>query len=195
MRQRAKILGLTGGSGSGKSTAAQILREQGALVLDADKIAHEVMAAGGGAAKDIALAFGREYLLPDGTPDRKKLGALVFSDPRKRALLNQITHPRVTREIQRAIEQNREKYGLIVIDAALLLDCAPMKSLCDEIVVVCAPESVRINRIMERDALTERQARQRIGAQPPQEALVKEADRVWENSGDIAQLRSVICDH
>ncbi len=192
MPQKDKIWGLTGGSGSGKSTAAKILKELGALVIDADITAREVVRPGMPAYCGIMENFGEEYFLENGELNRKKLGQSVFSDPDKLKLLNSITHPAITDCIKKIIAENKDKKT--VIDAAVLLDCEGIKNLCGKIVVVCAEPQIRINRIMTRDGLTYEAAQQRIKAQKPQEELVKFADIVWHNNGSEQELRRIVSD-
>lgn len=180
-----KIIGLTGGSGSGKSTVARLLcRQKGVFVIDADKIGHDIMLPGGEAYDSIISHFGSRILSCDGTIDRKKLRLVVFSDKCELEALNTITHP-IIAEISKNLASNHK---FSVIDAALLFDCKPILSICSKTIVVCAPIDVRINRIMARDNLSETEAKMRINAQRPQEELIRLADFVIENSGSQSEL-------
>ncbi len=192
MRQKDKIWGLTGGSGSGKTTAANILRDLGATVIDADVLAREVVKPGEKAYNEIVGYFGREYLLENGDINRKKLGETVFSDPERLKILNKITHPAITERVMEIIAKNKD--SRIIIDAAALIDCERLKDLCGKIIVVCADKELRITRIMNRDGLTREEAARRIAAQTPQELLIKSADIVIENSGSAEDLRRMVSD-
>ena len=190
MLQKVKVLGLTGGSGSGKSTAAGILREYGAYIIDTDKIAREIVAPGKKAYKKIVSYFGCEILNADGTLNRKKLAEIVFSDEEKLKKLNEITHAEIFAVTKRLVSEHSDE--LTVIDAPLLFDCPEILELCDKTAVVTADENVRIKRIMERDGISEELAVKRIAAQKPQDYLVSRSDIVWENNGNTENLRSVI---
>lgn len=158
-------IGLTGQIASGKSTVSAYLQQKGATIIDADLLAREVVLPGKPAHNAIKAYFGIEYFYADGTLDRKKLGARVFSDPEALQQLNEITHPRV---IEETLVQMKEKEGIFVIDAPLLLQ-AGMDVLCDEVWIVRAAKSVRLQRIMQRDGLDNRQAEARIRSQEKKE--------------------------
>lgn len=190
MLQKVKVLGLTGGSGSGKSTAAVILHEYGAYIIDADKIARDIVAPGETAYKKIVAYFGNGILQNDGTLNRKKLAEIVFSDKEKLEKLNEITHSEIFAITKKLV--NEHKDSLCVIDAPLLFDCPEILELCDKTAVVTADEDLRIERIVRRDGISEELAKKRIAAQKPQEYLVSRADIVWENNGNTENLRSVI---
>ena len=159
--KQSKVIGLTGGSGSGKSTVAGVLGRLGALVIDCDKIAHENMLKGGIAYNDIVNEFGREILLPDGEINRRRLGALVFSNGAALSRLNGIAHPYIVARVKSLIDKSK---GLAVIDAALLYQVG-LDSLCDEVWVTQAPPAVRIDRIMARDGITRQEAEDRLNSQ------------------------------
>jgi dephospho-CoA kinase len=158
MRQ-SKIIGLTGGSGSGKSTVAAALRSVGALVVDCDKIAHENMAVGGIAYPEIAECFGSEILAPNGEIDRKRLGGIVFNDRAMLERLNAITHRHIIAVVKAAVAS--AKCELVVIDAPLLYQTG-LDKLCDEVWVTDAPLDIRLDRIAERDGITREAAMARI---------------------------------
>lgn len=193
MLRKAEIWGLTGGSGCGKSTAARELERLGALVIDADKIARDVVLPGKNAYNEIVKAFGSDILSDNGSINRRKLGKLVFTDSEKLKRLNEITHPAVTEDIKNIISQNKER--TIVVDAAALLECEELKNLCDKIIVVCADYNLRINRITERDGITREYAAERIAAQMPCEEVAAAGDVVWYNNGSPEELRRVISDY
>ncbi len=158
MRQN-KIIGLTGGSGSGKSTVAAALKALGAFVIDCDRLAHENMLKGGIAYEEIVAEFGRAILLPDCEIDRKALGNIVFNDKKALERLNKITHKHITDRVKELISSSNNK--IIVIDAPLLHK-AGLDSLCDEVWVTEAPYGVRLKRIMERDKITREAAESRL---------------------------------
>lgn len=190
MLQKVKVLGLTGGSGSGKSTAAVILRDKGAYIIDTDKIAREIVRPGEKAYKKIVLYFGNEVLKNDKTLNRKRLAEIVFGDKEKLRRLNEITHSEIFKIVRERTDEHKNE--LVVIDAPLLFDCPELLELCDRTAVVTADEEVRIKRIIARDGISRELAKKRIAAQKPQEQLVETADIVWENNGNIDDLRSVI---
>lgn len=147
------VIGLTGMIASGKSTVSEFLRQRGIVILDADKISHQVILKGQPAFEEIILYFGADCLGADGQIDRRKLGRIVFSETEKLEVLNRIVHPRVTEEILRQLQQQK---GVVVIDAPLLIQ-AGLDRLCDEIWNVYAEQTLRIARIMARDHLEEEQ--------------------------------------
>lgn len=176
------ILGLTGGIATGKSTVTGMLRERGIPVIDADQIAREVVEPGKPAYEAIVRHFGREILLEDGQIDRKKLGEIVFSDEAERQKLNTIVHPevrRVMREEAEAAEQNGAE--IVFMDIPLLFE-SKLAYMVEKIVVVYAPQSMQLARMMERDELEEEQARKRLRAQFPIEQKSQEADFLIDNS-------------
>lgn len=176
------VIGLIGGSGSGKSTVSETLRQCGAYVIDADTVAREIVRPGEAALAEITAAFGTQYLLPDGTLNRKKLGELVFSDQKKLQELNRITHPKITERIIKLLQGCSA--SLAVIDAAVLLD-TPLRALCEKIVCVTADKQSRVSRIMLRDRLTREQAGARIEAQ----GEILQGDVILENIGSLEELK------
>ncbi|HHW67209.1 dephospho-CoA kinase [Defluviitalea raffinosedens] len=194
-----KIIGLTGGTGSGKSTVVLLLSQlTKAYIIDADKIGHQIILKGQPAYYDIIQHFGREILKEDGEINRKCLGKIVFSDKNSLKILNQITHPRIKEEILKKIEQIKKSYSsynYIVIDAALLIE-AQLHKIVDEVWVVYAEEEKRIQRIMKRDGLNMEQAANRIKAQMPWEEMKKYADQIIDNGKDeeftLKQLKCIV---
>ncbi|MGE5554233.1 MAG: dephospho-CoA kinase [Betaproteobacteria bacterium] len=176
-------LGLTGGLGSGKSRVAQALQELGAAVVDADQLAREVVAPGTPGWRAVVEAFGPEFLSPDGSLDRRKLGRLVFADEPARRRLEGIVHPEVKRLLrERAESLERAGAPVVVLEVPLLFE-AGFEGEVDKVVVVDAPEEVRQRRVMARDGLTLNEARQRLAAQLPLREKVGRADYVIDNSG------------
>lgn len=181
-----KIIGLTGGTGSGKGFVAERLRKRNAYVMDADVIAHEIIEKGKPAYNEIVKYFGDEILDEDGQIIRRKLGDIVFSDSEKLAFLNLCTHKYINMEIMRVIKEispQTDKYTAIVIDAPLLAE-AGLADICDDIWVVYADSEVRIKRIIERDSITEEQARKRIASQKSWEEYKTLGAVIIDNSSD-----------
>lgn len=176
------ILGLTGGIATGKSTVTGMLRERGIPVIDADQIAREVVEQGKPAYDAIIGHFGRDILLADGQIDRKKLGEIVFSDESERQKLNAIVHPEV-RRVMREEAEAAEKNGasIVFMDVPLLYE-SKLQYMVEKIVVVYAPATMQLARMMERDELEEEQAQKRLRAQFPIEQKREEADFLIDNS-------------
>jgi dephospho-CoA kinase len=186
---RTRLIGLTGGLASGKSTVGRMLRELGAEVLDADVIAREVVAPGQPALADIVREFGPEVLLSDGTLDRKALAAKVFSDPAARRTLNAITHPRVGAETARRMQEAQAR-GLaqLVYEVPLLVENQLHHGM-DGVIVVTVPEAEQVRRAVERDGMTEAEARARLAAQARPEQRLAVADYVIDNTGSPDDTR------
>jgi dephospho-CoA kinase len=187
------ILGITGGIGSGKSTASQILGKLGALVIDADIVGHKIYQPNTPAWREIVEAFGPEVLAPDHTIDRTKLGPIVFSAPEKLEALNKITHGKIYAYIQGQIDYIRahDPNRVIAVEAAILLE-AGWRSLVEELWVVVASEDVVINRLQTYKNFSEAQARARINAQMTNGERIAQADQViWNNDG-LTELRHAV---
>lgn len=183
-----KVFGLTGGIGSGKSTAAALFRERGVPVIDADELAREAVAPGSDGLTQVAAAFGAELVGADGALDRKRLAALVFGDETARKRLNAITHPIVRRLSQeRFTELGQRGVELAAYDVPLLFEVGLDVAL-RPVVLVAASEATQIERILARDGATESEARARIAAQLPLAEKRKRADYVLENDGTRAEL-------
>jgi dephospho-CoA kinase len=184
-----RVIGLTGGIASGKSTAARTLAELGARIVDADKVARDVVEPGQPALAEIARTFGREMLLPDGTLDRKRLGAIIFADADQRRALNAITHPRIAAETQARLARLRaEGVPVAVYEAALLVENGVHKGLDGLLVVVC-DEATQLKRLMGRDGYVEADARARIAAQAPMADKIAAATWVVDTSGPLADTK------
>jgi dephospho-CoA kinase len=184
-----KLVGLTGGIGSGKSTIAAMIREQGIPVIDADAIAREVVASGQPALVEIAAAW-PEVVAADGTLDRKRLGEIVFADTSAQARLEAITHPRIRERIAAQADQLAAAgHGLAFLEAALLVESGFHKQL-DSLVVVAASEEVQVARVMARDGCSRDSAVQRIRAQFPLSEKVRAADYLLENEGSLDEARA-----
>ena len=172
------IIGITGGSGSGKTTLLNLIRSSGGLILDCDAIYHELLLSD----REMLAAIDTRFpgTVENGILDRKKLGAVVFSDENALLDLNAITHGAVKQEVLRRLESAP---SLAAIDAIGLFE-GGLAEICDVTVAVTAPEEHRIQRLMERDGISEDYARSRIAAQKPQEWFCSHCDRVLENDGD-----------
>lgn len=181
-----KIIGLTGGTGSGKGFVSERLKARKAYVIDADAVAHEIIEKGRPAYKEIVDYFGSEILDEDGNIFRRKLGNIVFSDKDKLAFLNSCTHKYINMEIMRIIEEVKPQtnvYSAVIIDAPLLAE-AGLVDICDDIWVVYADSEVRVKRIMERDSISEEQARNRIASQRSWEEYKELGAVIIDNSSD-----------
>ena len=179
------IIGLTGNIGTGKSAVLDVLRKLGAKTIDADKVAHGVMLPGGRAYDAVVAAFGPGILLDDGAINRRQLANIVFAYPEKLAQLESIVHPAVEQAVQDEIDA--ADAPVVVIEAIKLLE-GELKSICDEIWVVTAPEDVQIARLMDYRGMTEREARSRMRSQSSQEWKASQADVVIVNDSDLQTL-------
>ncbi len=187
-----KVIGLTGGIGSGKSTVSQLLLELGAVILDADKVGHEAYQPGTEVWQEVVAAFGREILTPEGDIDRKKLGGIVFSNPESLTQLNQVMHPRMFEMMKVRIEQYRQQGAkVVVLEAAILLE-ANWTPLVGQVWVTVASESTVVRRIKGRTGLPEEQIRARIRSQLSSEERVKHADVVISNNGSLDELKTKV---
>ncbi len=177
------IVGLTGGIATGKSLVSGELRRLGALLIDADIIAREIVEPGKPAYDEIVEAFGEEILNPDRTINRKALGDIVFCDKEALGKLNSITHPRIRQRIREEIAKGGDD-ELIVVDIALLIEMG-FKDEVDSIIVVWADEERQIERMLRRNGLTREEAIQRLSCQIPVKDKLSCADYVIENNGEM----------
>ena len=177
------ILGITGGTGCGKTTLLKVIAEKGGLILDCDAIYHQLLAT------DTSLLNTIEYRFPgtveNGQLQRKKLGAIVFSDEKALLDLNRITHSAIKTEVLRQLESNLK---LAAIDAIALFE-GGLGELCDITVAVTAPAEVRVQRLMKRDSISEDYARSRIAAQHDEAWFRERCDWILENNGTEMQFR------
>jgi dephospho-CoA kinase len=186
-----RVIGLTGGIGSGKSTVSEMLRALGAAVISSDALAREVVAPGQPALEEIREAFGPEVVQADGSLDRPALARRVFADPEARRRLEAITHPRVRAlTLQRLDSLRSGGSAAAVVDVPLLYEVGMDEAgIFDEIWVVWVPAEVQVARVVARDRCDEAQARARLQAQWPLEEKARRADRVIDNSGDEEATR------
>ena len=183
------VIGLTGGIGTGKSTVSGYLRDQGFAVIDADQIAREIVEPGKPLLAELSKAFGSEIIQEDGALDRKGLAAIVFSDPEKRRMLDQIMHGRILEEIQRRVDMCREQADArgIIIDAPLLFETG-LDRRCGQVWLVTADEDLRIQRVCIRDGASAKEVKDRIRSQMSDDEKKKRADSILDNSGSLQQL-------
>ncbi|MBB4931049.1 dephospho-CoA kinase [Lipingzhangella halophila] len=185
-------VGLTGGIGSGKSEVSRLLSGYGALVIDADQIAREVVEPGTPALAEIAAEFGTGVLTPEGALDRPKLGEIVFADKKRLERLNGIVHPRVGERTAELMEQAPDD-AIVVYDVPLLVENG-LGSMYDVVVVVDAPEDVQVERVVSNRDMSREQARARVRAQATREQRRAVADIVIDNSGDLENLSRQVVD-
>ncbi|HET7215054.1 MAG TPA: dephospho-CoA kinase [Terriglobia bacterium] len=193
MSVSVRYFGLTGGIASGKSTVAQLFRELGAHIIDADQIGHEMLLASSAAFPDLLLAFGPEVLNSAGNIDRSKLGPLVFSNPARLHQLNSIVHPRIIeRSSQLAAAHCAENPGAVVIvDAALIYETGIPGRFVKTIVAWCRPDQ-QVERLMAKTGLNREEADRRIASQMPADEKRRRADFVIDCSGNTEQTRQQV---
>ena len=187
-----KVIGLTGGIGSGKSTVACFMQELGAKVIELDKVGHEAMKSGTKAWQLLVNEFGKDIIAANGEIDRSKLGEIVFGDGKALERLNEIIHP----EIDKIIEQRLEEYRLrgieyVVLEAAARLD-TDRASQVDELWVTVAPQDVVLERLAKRSAFSESESRARIKSQLPNEERIKRADVVLHTDCNLEELKNMV---
>jgi dephospho-CoA kinase len=184
-----KVIGLTGGFGSGKSTVSYLMHELGAVVLDADRVGHEAYRPNTETWREVVAKFGKQILAPNGEIDRRILGEIVFSNPESLAQLNQIVHPRMYEMMRSKIEEFRKQgVEVVVLEAAILLE-AGWTPLVDEVWVTVAPEHEVVKRTLERNGLPEEQVMARIRSQLSSEERIEHADVIINNDVSIDELK------
>ncbi len=182
-------VGLTGGIGSGKSAVADLLVERGAVLIDADQVARDVVAPGGPAYQPLLDRFGPGILAADGTIDRKALAAVAFANEESRLALNAITHPAIGIAMIEARDALDDGDDIVVLAIPLLTAVHRDTVKLHEVVVVDTPTDVALERLLSQRGFDRADAEARIKAQISREERVKEADYVLDNSGDRAALR------
>jgi dephospho-CoA kinase len=182
-----KRVGLTGGVASGKSTVSAILDELGALIIDADVLAREVVAAGTDGLREVVEAFGRDVLTEDGELDRPAMGTIVFADPEKRRVLEGIIHPLV-RERGAEIEASAGSDDVVVHDIPLLAETGQAEGF-DAVIVVDVPTEMQLERMVELRGMTREDAEARVAAQAARHERLKIATHVVDNTGTVEDLR------
>jgi dephospho-CoA kinase len=191
--RRARLIGLTGGIATGKSTAARFFEEAGVPVVDADQLARRVVEPGRPALEEIRRAFGDGVVGPDGRLDRAALGALVFRDRAARSRLEAIVHPRVAEEaegeVQRLLAEAPE--GVVVYDVPLLYETGAAGRF-DLVAVVYVPRAEQLRRLRQRDGLSREDAERRLASQLDIEEKARRADAVLDNRGSREELRAQV---
>ncbi len=182
----ALVVGVTGGIGSGKSEAARMFSELGAGVVDTDAVALELTKAGGAAMRDIAAAFGAQYVTADGALDRPRMRERVFSDALARNTLEAILHPLIRKQVALQIDTIKSPYALVLIP--LLVETGGYPTLVERVLVVDVDEEVQIARTMARSGLTVDQVRAIMGTQATRAQRLAAADDIIDNNGSIEQL-------
>ena len=175
------VAGLTGQTGSGKSTVADIFRANGVCVIDCDKLARETVEPGSPVLDDIARIFGDDLILPDGSLDRRKLAQRAFVSEEKTNLLNSVTHPAITALARNRIaEAERDGYKIAMLDAPVLF-ASELINDCRAVICVCAPKDQRISRLMSRDNINPDEIERRMSAQPDEKYYRDNSDIIIEN--------------
>jgi len=183
-------IGLTGNLGTGKTTVSEILAELGAILINADKLGHELFQPDSPAYHEVVAAFGEKILTPDKEIDRQKLSQLVFIDTAALTQLNQIMHPKMYQIVQKRIERYRDQGAkVVVLEAALLIE-ADWISLVDEIWVTTAPEAAIVKRLTSQRGLSEKQILERLHSQMPSEEKTKQANVVINTDCTINELKA-----
>jgi dephospho-CoA kinase len=181
------VAGLTGGIATGKSTVSSVFKDCGAVVIDADRIARDVVAKDRHAWRQIVAHFGKRVLQADGQIDRRLLAEIIFTEARQKQHLDRIVHPHVIVETNRQLKQARRQQprAIVILDVPLLFE-AGMNQGLDEVIVVYVPEQIQLHRLMRRDRLTKDQALSRIRSQMPIEEKKRLATIVIDNSNNRA---------
>ena len=186
------VIGLTGNFGTGKTTVSQSLAELGAIIIDADRLGHELLQPHSQAYQEVVAAFGKAILRPNREIDRDKLGQLVFADATALAQLNRIMHPKMYKVAQERIEQYRKQGTKVaVLEAALLIE-AGWTPLVDQVWVTVAPDHAIVNRLKNQRRLAEEQILARLHSQMRSEDKIKRADAVIDTDCPIDDLRAKV---
>lgn len=187
------LFGLTGGIGSGKSTAASYFKELGAIIIDADEISRKLVKPGRVAWNEIKEEFGAHYINPDKSLNREKIAVEVFQDNKKRRLLESIIHPRVLVEEQKLYQsyKNSNPEAVVIIDSALMIESKNYKNV-DKVILLTCSEDLQIRRVMDRSGESKKIVINRIKAQMSLEKKLKYADHVLNNNGTKGELQAQI---
>jgi dephospho-CoA kinase len=179
------LVGLSGGIATGKSTVSAILRQLGGEIIDADRLARDVVEPGQPAWTEIVAEFGQDVVTAEGALDRKKLGAIVFANPERRRRLEAITHPAIRERFLARLDELAERgfTGIVVFDAAVMIESGNYKNM-DRLVVVVTDEATQMARLRGRDGTDDAEGRRKIDSQMPLAEKAKLADYVIDNSGD-----------
>ena len=187
-----RVIGLTGGIGSGKSAAADVFASLGIPVVDTDAIAHELTRPGGAAIAGIRELFGDEAIGADGAMDRKKVRELVFSDPSAKRKLEGLLHPMIRAESQRRIAEGADRAPYVVHVVPLLIESSDYRTRVQRVVVVDCDEAVQVERVQRRSGLSADEVHRIIAAQVPRATRLAAADDVIDNSGSLSALEGQV---
>lgn len=182
-------MGLTGGIGSGKSTAAKIFESLGIVVADTDKIAREITAENGAAIPLIQQHFGDDFIL-NGALNRDAMRKAVFENPKIKKELESILHPIIEKKSWLTVENAESPY--VILDVPLLFETPSFLKRCARVLVIDCPEALQIERVLARNRWDEKTIRAIIKAQTPREMRLKKADDIIQNTGDLQELKSQI---
>lgn len=183
------VIGLTGGTGCGKTEVSKIFQQLGAKIIDADAIGKDVVETKPGVLLEIVEAFGKRFVNTDGTLKRKELGSFVFADEERKKQLNQIVHPHLLKRLKHEIEEAKNSGNkVIVVDAALIYETG-LEKIFDKVIVVNSGIEHRMERIRQRDHLADSEIMHRIQSQMPVDEKVRRADVVIHNNGTLHMLR------
>lgn len=185
-----KVIGLTGGIGSGKTTVSDLFEELGIEVVDADVVSRQLTAVNGGAMPDIVKHFGPEAASPDSSMNRKFIRELVFSDPAAKTALENILHPLIRKECQRQLDASQSPYTILSVP--LLIESSFWRSSIDRLLVVEAPEALRVERVVQRSHLTPEAVKKIISTQATTAQRLDAADDVIENVGPFEMLKASV---
>ena len=187
-----RVIGLTGGIGSGKSAAADVFASLGIPVVDTDAIAHELTRPGGAAIAGIRELFGDEAIGADGAMDRKKVRELVFSDPSAKRKLEGLLHPMIRAESQRRIAEGADRAPYVVHVVPLLIESSDYRTRVQRVVVVDCDEAVQVERVQRRSGLSADEVHRIIAAQVPRATRLAAADDVIDNSGSLSAIEGQV---
>jgi len=187
------VIGLTGNIGSGKSTVADLFKELGAKLIDADQVARNVVQPGMPALVELTSAFGEQILNKDKTLNRQVVADIVFNSDEKRGILNNIIHPRIYEEINKKIDEYRlEGAEFVFIEAALLVEKKGLINVIDNLIVVSIDKKIQAQRLIERGGINPEQIDARIDAQISNEEKTKLADYIIDNNNDLNKTREQV---
>lgn len=186
------LIGLTGSTGSGKSTVAEFFRQNGYIIIDADKIARQALAKDSSCLKQVCGVFGEDILNSDGSLNRQELAARAFSSGENTRLLNDITHPWIFLQVLKICRQNIDKgNNKLLFDAPVLFE-SNSDIMCDAVVCVTAPREIRLRRLLRRDGLSEEQIRKRMSVQHDDEYYTSRSDFVIDGSLSLNEIKDKV---
>jgi len=182
------VIGLTGSIATGKSTVSEMLKRRGAVIVDADQVARQVVEPGTEGLAKVVAHFGTQVLDEEGRLHRPALASIIFNDPKQRKVLNALLHPLIIREMRKQTEESlrNDPNRIVIWDVPLLIE-ENLTQFVEKTIVVYVPESVQLKRLMERNSLSESEARSRIHAQLSIEEKKEMADYIIDNSGSLAE--------